>query len=101
VIARWAGLASYEVDDIVLRTDQQIDFSLLPTDPRELSGIAALALQIPKELTIFQNILPVTSLVRELRDVWLKAPVYRRSLERLNRARVSCVTLADVAPLCL
>lgn len=100
VIARWAGLGSYKADDIVLRTDQKIDFSRLPSDPRELSDIAALALQVPEELTIFQNILSTELLVRELRDVWLKAPVYRRSLERLKRARISSVALADVAPLC-
>ena len=100
VIARWAGIRSYEVDDIILRADQEIDFSHLPTDPRELSDIAALSLQIPEELSIFQNILPVPLLVRELRDVWLKAPVYQRSLGRLNRARLCRVALGDVAPLC-
>jgi hypothetical protein len=99
VIARWVRLQSYKADDIVLRTDRQLDLSNLPTDPRTLSDTAALVLQVPEELTIFQNALPNVLLVRELRDIWLKAPVYQRSLKRLSRARVVNVELADVAAL--
>jgi hypothetical protein len=99
VIARWAGLASYEAEDIVLRADREIDFARLPAEPRELSDLAALTLQIPEELTVFQNMLPIKLLVRELRDIWLKAPVYLRSLERLGRARMCDVALAYIAPL--
>lgn len=99
VVARWARLASYEADDIVLRTNQAVDFSSLPTDPSQLVDLASSALQAPGELTIFQNLLPQEILKRELQDVWLKRAVYRRSLERLRQARLSPAPFVDLVPL--
>jgi ATP-dependent helicase Lhr and Lhr-like helicase len=100
VIAHWAGLSQYEAEDVVLRSHMPIDFSRLPTDPTELQGLAARLLQIPDDLTIFQNVLPSQLLERELVDAWIKTPVFKRSLTRLQGARLHTAPIADLAPLC-
>jgi hypothetical protein len=57
-------------------------------------------MNVPEDLTVFQGLLPPELLAREHRDLWLKAPVFGRSLGRLRRARLSTAPLADLAPLC-
>ena len=100
VIARWAGLATFVAGEVALRTTRSIDLSGLPSNPRELTGYAAMALESPTELTAFQNLLPAEILARELGDVWLKSPVYARSLQRLKAAGTVPVELEDFASLC-
>lgn len=100
VIARWAGLETFVAGEVALRSTRSIDLSRLPSDPRELAGYAAMALESPTELTAFQNLLPAEILARELGDVWLKSSVYARSLHRLKAARIVPVELADFASLC-
>jgi ATP-dependent Lhr-like helicase len=100
VIAEWAGLPSYEADDLVLHSDVPIDFARLPAEPGELRQFAARLLPVSDELTIFQNALPNPQLERELVDLWAKAPVHGRSLSRLRSARLCDARLADLAPLC-
>jgi hypothetical protein len=100
VIARWAGLDGFDAGDIVLRTGRPLDLSALPGDPRALEDAAALALQVPDDLTVFQSLLPSPVLLRELGDVWLKTAVHERSLDRLKRAQVTPAPLDDLAPLC-
>ncbi len=99
VIAEWAGLPSYEADDLVLRSDVRIDLSRLPADPHQLEGFAARLLQVPDELTLFQNALPAPLLAREHVDVWTRTPVHGRSLTRLRSGRPCGAPLADMAPL--
>jgi hypothetical protein len=99
VIARWAGLDVYEAGEIVLRTDQRLELSSLPGEPRALQDVAAHALGVPADLTAFQGLLPVEILIRELGDTWVKAAVHERSLERLRRARLSAAPFEALAPL--
>ena len=101
VIAQWAGLASYEADDIMLRSDAPIDFAQLPCDPGELQAFAARILQMPDDLTIFQNALPSRLLAQELVDTWTKTPVFGRSLVRLHSAQQHLVPMAELAALCV
>lgn len=100
VIARWAGLDAFDAGEIVLRTDQPVDMSALPRDLQELEDDAALALQVPGDLTVFQTLLPAELLLRELGDVWLKTAAHERSLERLRGSKPSTAPLGDLAPLC-
>jgi ATP-dependent Lhr-like helicase len=100
VIARWAGLDVYEAGEIVLRTRQRLDLSALPDDLRALTDVAALALQVPADLTAFQSLLPAEMLQRELADVWLKTTVHQRSVERLRQSRLKAAPFEDLAPLC-
>ena len=100
VIARWAGLDAFDAGEIVLRTQQPLNFSTLPGDLRALEDAAALSLRVPGDLTAFQSLLPPKLLMRELGDVWLKTGVHRRSLERLRRSQLSPAPLEDLAPLC-
>lgn len=99
VIARWAGLSRFENGDIVLRADQPIDLSCLPVEPRALERFAMMAIPVPEDLTLFQSLLPTELLSAELRDAWLKTPVYKRSLQRLQTARVTPAPLEDLLPL--
>jgi len=100
VIARWAGLDLYEAGEIVLRTNQRLDLSTLPTEPRALRELAAHALRVPTDLTAFQGLLPVEMLIRELGDSWVKTAVQERSLQRLRKARPFVAPFEDLAPLC-
>jgi len=100
VIARWAGLDTYEAGEIALRTDRSLDLSTLPNGLAELADNAALALQVPGDLTAFQSLLPAEMLLRELSDGWLKTPVHERSLERLRHGQPTAAPLEDLAPLC-
>lgn len=99
VIAKWAGLSSYDADDIVLKSDAPIRFSRLPDDPSALQGFAVQSLQVPVDLTIFQSILPIRLLEQELADIWAKTPVFARSLARLRSARIATVPMEDLAAL--
>lgn len=87
VLAAWAGVTPVAVSDIVLRSEDPIDFAQLPTEPEALSHLAAQALLTPDRLTLFQMALPPPLLAAELADLWRKAPVFARSLARLRQAR--------------
>jgi hypothetical protein len=100
VIARWVGLDVYDAGEIVLRTDRRLDLSTLPGELRALENAAALALQVPGDLTAFQSLLPTEVLLRELGDVWLKTAVHERSLERLRRSQPLAAPLEVLMPLC-
>lgn len=99
VVARWARLSSFDAGDIMLRAREPINFSSLPTDPGALQSIAIEVMQIPDNLTIFQSLLPVELLELELIDIWLKTPIFARSLKRLRQARVAEVPMAEVVEL--
>ena len=100
VIARWAGLDAFDAGEVVLRTNRPLDLSVLPDDLRDLENAAALALQVPGDLTAFQSLLPAVFLLRELGDIWMKTAVHERSLERLRSAQPWLAPLGDLAPLC-
>jgi hypothetical protein len=89
----------YEAGEIALRAEQPLDLSDLPADSRALTDIAALALQVPADLTVFQSLLPLDMLQRELADVWLKTAVNQRSIERLKRSRLKAAPFEDLAAL--
>jgi len=99
VIARWARLASFDAGEIALRTEDPIDFSQLPADPYKLHSVASQVMQVPENLTLFQGLLPADLIERELVDIWLKTPVFARSLERLSRATVVLVPMSQIAEL--
>lgn len=99
VIARWARLGSFEAGEIALRSEYPIDFSKLPIDPYELRSIASQVMQVPGDLSLFQGLLPPELIERELVDIWLKTPVFARSLERLSRAKVTSVPMSQVIEL--
>jgi len=101
VIAAWAGAGAVEIGNVVLRTEEPIDFSSLPADPWRLRHIAARTTRILENLTAFQMALPPEFIERELADVWVKTPVFARSLARLRTARLVPAQLADVAELCI
>ncbi len=100
VIARWAGLTPHDAKEIVLRTSQPIDFSKLPTNSFELRLAATEAMHVPENLSIFQQLLPGELLERELVDVWLKTPVFGRTLERLRNATIVQAPLSELVELC-
>ena len=99
VVARWANLTSFHAGEIVLRSDGPIDFTKLPTDPYELRFAASQVMQVPDNLSVFQALLPIELLERELVDVWLKRQVFARSLERLSRATVVSAPISQIAEL--
>jgi ATP-dependent Lhr-like helicase len=86
-IARWAKVHSFGVDDLIITSSDPIDFTFLPDDPDELTAYALVGLQQPLSLSIFQELLPARLLKRELTDVWLRTPVFARTLSRLKHAR--------------
>jgi len=100
VIARWTGLETFEAGEIALRSPRSIDLSALPDHPRELTEHAGMALESPTELTAFQSLLPPEVLAREFGEVWLRAPVHARSLQRVRVARAVPVSLEVFKPLC-
>lgn len=87
VLANWAGVARFAVSDIVLRSEDPVDFVSLPDDPEALSHLAGPTLRTPDGLTLFQMALPPALLAAEMADLWRRAPVFARSLARLRRAR--------------
>jgi ATP-dependent Lhr-like helicase len=99
VVARWAELTSFDAGEIVLRSQHPIEFSKLPTNPHDLRFIASQAMLVPENLSIFQQLLPTELLERELIDVWLKTPVFVRSLERLSKGTVVHAPLSQLAEL--
>ena len=58
-------------------------------------------MHVPDNLTIFQSLLPLSLLQQEFVDVWLKTPVFARTLERLRSATLITVPFAEVAELCV
>jgi ATP-dependent Lhr-like helicase len=101
ILARWFRLESYQAGEIMLRTDRPLDVSRLPSDVGELKEIASQVMRVPDNLTVFQALLPPDLLKRELIDVWLKTPVFARSLDRLRTGTITMVPMADVAELCV
>lgn len=101
VIAAWAGCDNCDIGNVVLRTEEPIDFASLPADHRELRHVAARATRVLENLTAFQMALPPEFIERELADVWVKTPVFARSLARLRDARIVPAPLAAVAALCI
>lgn len=99
VVAHWAELTSFDAGEIVLRSQHPIDFSKLPTDPHDLRFTASKAMLVPENLSIFQELLPRELLESELIDVWLKTPVFARSLERLSKGNVIHAPLSQLAEL--
>lgn len=99
VLARWARLEDYAAGEVALRTRERLDLSDLPTEPADLAATAAGTLQVPADLTTFQGLLPSSILVRELADIWVKAPVHQRSLQRLRHARPHVAPFDALAPL--
>jgi hypothetical protein len=87
VLGTWAGAGRFDVSDIVLRSEDPIDFAQLPAEPEVLATIAGNALRPPDGLTLFQMALPPALLAAELADLWRKTPVFARSLARLRQAR--------------
>lgn len=85
----------------MLRSEYPIDFSKLPIDPYELRSVASQVMQVPENLSLFQALLPAELIERELVDIWLKTPVFARSLERLSRATLSAVPMSQIAELLL
>lgn len=86
VIAKWAGLDDFHAGEVALRCGREIDLTRLPAAPEELQDLAADYLSRPLTLTVFQQLLPPELLIRELTEIWHKAPVYRRHLRRLREA---------------
>jgi hypothetical protein len=72
---------------VVLRCGRELDLTTLPANPQELQDFAADYLARPLGLTLFQQLLPPEILMREMTDIWLKAPVYARHLARVRDAR--------------
>ncbi len=101
ILARWFQLDDYDAGEITLRTDRPIDISCLPEDIGHLKRIASHVMRVPDNLTIFQGLLPLELLERELVDVWLKAPVFARSIARLRAATVAPVSFTGVGDLCV
>jgi len=99
VVALWSGQSAYEAADVVLRTEQAVDFADLPTDPSAARRLAATVLRVPGDLSIFQSALPPDLLEHELGDLWLKTPVFARTLARLRSARIVEAPLEEVAEL--
>ena len=99
VVAHWAELTSFDAGEIVLRSQHPIDFSKLPTDPHDLRFMASQAMLVPENLSIFQELLPRELLESELIDVWLKTPVFARSLQRLSKGNVIHAPLSQLAEL--
>ncbi len=69
------------------------------THPNDLQLLASQGMRSPENLTIFQEMLPVELLERELGDIWLKTPVFARSLARLQNARIVMAPIAELAEL--
>ncbi len=99
VIAKWAGLETFDAGEIALCSERRIDLSALPGQPSALEGAASMAWEMPGELSVFQNLLPGGMLERELAEAWLKTAVYERSLARLREAEAVPVPLEDMAGL--
>lgn len=99
VLAAWAGLDRFAAEDIVLRSDVPIDFSLLPADPDALSILAGEVWRTTEGLTVFQMALPPKMLSLEFADVWRQTPVFARSLVRLRQARIVAMPLEALAQL--
>lgn len=96
VIARHSGSTGYRAGAVVLESVDPIDFTQLPSDPRVLLPIALPLLADPNGLTVFQQLLPGPLLERELAELWLKSPVYVRSLTRLRQSGEQPVPLRDL-----
>lgn len=92
VIARWAKVDDFRVDDLMIMSARPIDFDTLPDDLNELASDAEVALERISSLSIFQMLLPRRLLVRELIGIWLHTPVFTRTLSRLKHAEIVPLT---------
>lgn len=99
VLAAWAGLGRFTAGDIVLRSDDPIDFSQLPADPDALSVLAGEVWRTAEGLTVFQMVLPPRLLSLEFADLWRQTPVFARSLARLRQARIVPIPPEALSPL--
>jgi ATP-dependent Lhr-like helicase len=96
VIAVHSGSTGYRSNEVVLESVDKIDFGNLPADVNALLPIALGVLSVPDGLTVFQQLLPVSLLERELAELWLKSPVYARSLHRLRNSEERPILLRDL-----
>jgi ATP-dependent Lhr-like helicase len=96
VIAIHSGTTGYRANEVVLESVDEIDFGSLPADVATLLPSALPLLSVPGGLTIFQQLLPTSLLERELAELWLKSPVYARSLLRLRTSEETPVLLQDI-----
>lgn len=88
VVAKWAGVPIEGAGEIALTTPRAISFGSLPSTLSDLIDLVPSVMQIPDDLTLFQSLLPIELLERELVEVWLKTPAHSRSLTRLRNATV-------------
>jgi ATP-dependent Lhr-like helicase len=86
VIGRWSGV-DFRAGDVFLETNRSVDWSALPADLTQLATLAAQAMGVPAELTLFQTLLPERLLTAELSQLWVASNSFRRTLDRLRRAR--------------
>jgi ATP-dependent Lhr-like helicase len=96
VIAIQSGSTGYRASEVVLESADQVDFAGLPADVATLLPIALPLLSVPDGLTVFQQLLPTALLDRELSELWLKSPVYARSLLRLRTSAERVVLLQEL-----
>jgi ATP-dependent Lhr-like helicase len=99
VLARWSGHDVKATSELALWTARAIDLGPLPDQPRQLAETAADVLDVPADLTAYQQLLPTDLLRRELLESWLKDQSYRRSLQRLRAAPLVEVPVQDIAAL--
>ena len=96
VIAIYSETTGYRANEVVLESVDEIDFGSLPADVATLLPVALPLLSVPGGLTVFQQLLPTSLLERELAELWLKSPVYARSLLRLRSSEETPVLLQDI-----
>jgi hypothetical protein len=99
VLARGCAVTSFDAGELVLRASEPMDFSSLATSVADYLPVATRALDAPDQLTLFQQMLPPALLQEELGQVWLKTPVYERTLQRLRTAELVQVPESIVASL--
>lgn len=74
------------IDDVSLRVRMPISFSELPEAPEKFGPSVVDLLDLSKEATIFQSLLPAHLARREMAEVWLKTPAHERTLARLRQS---------------
>ncbi len=97
-IAGCLGLSTFEAGDISLATSEPVDFQSLP-EMKDIEPYAIASLNVPGDLTLFQSLLPLELLHRELAETWRKTPVFKRSLARLRQSRTVLVPWEIAKPL--
>jgi hypothetical protein len=96
VIAIQSGSTGHHASEVVLESADEVDFAGLPGDVATLLPIALPLLSVPDGLTVFQQLLPTSLLERELSELWLKSPVYSRSLLRLRTSAEKAVVFQEL-----